>query len=98
MAAVNAPNSSWPSMAMLITPERSHRQPASAPRISGMVAVSVPWPRLMTLSGIAPASAQHSSETTKHASTTAMLIRMSLRCRVTVARTPASTTEIAPRA
>ena len=48
-AAVNAPNSSWPSIAMLITPDRSHMQPASAPRISGMDAVKVPCSRLMTL-------------------------------------------------
>ena len=35
-AAANAPSSSWPSIAMLITPDRSHMTPASAPRISGI--------------------------------------------------------------
>ena len=34
--AKNAPARNWPSIAMLMTPDRSHRQPASAPRISGV--------------------------------------------------------------
>ena len=34
--AKNAAIRNWPSMAMLMTPERSHRQPASAPRMSGV--------------------------------------------------------------
>jgi len=49
IAPANAPSSSWPSIAMLMTPDRSHRQPASAPRISGIESDSVPWNWLMTL-------------------------------------------------
>ena len=37
-APAKAPASSWPSMATLMTPERSPTMPASAPRISGVAA------------------------------------------------------------
>ena len=36
-APANAPTSIWPSIATLMTPERSHTMPASAPRISGVL-------------------------------------------------------------
>src|SRR5262245_58837080 len=42
-AAVNAPTMNCPSIAMLITPDRSHITPARAPRISGVAKFSVPW-------------------------------------------------------
>ncbi len=76
-AAANAPSSSWPSMAMLITPDRSHMQPARAPSTSGIERFSVLCNRLTTLSGMAlPAYAQHSSEITKNSSTRAILRRL----------------------
>jgi hypothetical protein len=42
MAAVKAPPSSWPSMAMLITPTRSHSTPESEPNTSGTASVTEP--------------------------------------------------------
>ena len=63
---------------MLITPERSHRQPASAPSTSGIDASKVPCSRLMMLNGMpCPACAQHSSASTKANSTTPMPARRS---------------------
>ena len=76
-AAANAPTSSCPSIAMLMTPARSPRQPARAPRISGIEPVRVFCSRLTMFSGMAlPASAQHSSEMMKNSRTAAMLIRL----------------------
>ena len=40
--APNAPARSWPSMAMLITPERSQTTPASAPKMSGTERINPP--------------------------------------------------------
>ena len=45
--AKNAPIRNWPSIAMLMTPARSHRQPASAPKISGVASRMVPGIGLM---------------------------------------------------
>ena len=52
-AAANAPSSSWPSIAMLMTPDRSHMQPASAPSTSGIERLSVLCSRLTAFSGMA---------------------------------------------
>ena len=41
-AARKAPTRNWPSIAMLITPARSHMTPARAPRISGVAIATVP--------------------------------------------------------
>ena len=46
-AAKKAPIRNWPSIAMLMTPERSHRHPASAPKISGVASRMVPGNGLM---------------------------------------------------
>ncbi len=82
-AAAKAPTSSWPSIAMLMTPERSHMQPARAPRISGIEPVRVFCSRLTVLIGmVLPASAQHSSDITKNSRTTATLRRRSPPARV----------------
>ena len=85
-------------MAMLITPERSQRQPARAPRISGIDSVSVPCEMMITLSGIAPASAQHSRDSRKHTSTPAMASRLASRLNGTVARRTPSPIATAPSA
>src|SRR5690606_17807884 len=41
----NAPNNSWPSMAMLMTPERSPTMPHSAPKMNGTARASAPCSR-----------------------------------------------------
>ena len=46
-AAKKAPTRNWPSIAMLMTPERSHSTPASAPKISGVASRMVPGNGLM---------------------------------------------------
>ncbi len=63
-AAVKAPTRNWPSIAMLMTPDRSHRTPASAPRISGVAKFSVPWNWLAS-GKVLPAAAQHRKEPMK---------------------------------
>ena len=52
MAAVNAPSSSWPSMPTLITPEREHTTPVSAPSMIGIDPARVPCSRFTTLNGV----------------------------------------------
>ena len=64
-APAKAPRSSWPSMAMLMTPDRSHRQPESAPSTSGIEASIVDCMSDTNGSGIRPASDQHRKATTK---------------------------------
>ena len=97
-AATNAPVSSWPSIAMLMTPDRSPSRPARAPSTSGMDAVKVPCSRSMTWSGPTelPASAQASSDSRKHSSTTAMDSRLAQRGTSTTARMMPRPIEIAP--
>ena len=63
-APAKAPRSSWPSIAMLMTPDRSHRQPESAPRTSGIEANMVVCISDTNGSGIRPASHQHKKDTT----------------------------------
>ena len=63
-APANAPRSNWPSMAMLMTPERSHRQPESAPRTSGIEASIVVCMSDTNGSGVRPASDQQRKDTT----------------------------------
>ena len=76
MAATNAPSSSWPSMPMLITPDREQITPVSAPSMIGIDSLSVPCSRFTTLNEVlSPASAQHSSDTTSRTQTTAMATR-----------------------
>ena len=41
IAPRNAPARNWPSMAMLMTPDRSHRRPDIEPYTSGVVAINV---------------------------------------------------------
>ena len=97
-AATNAPVSSWPSIAMLMTPDRSPRRPASAPSTSGMDAVKVPCSRSTIWSGPTelPASAQASSDNRKQSSAIAMVIRLPLGERSTTARRMPRPIEIAP--
>ncbi len=66
-AATNAPNSSWPSMATLTTPDRSPMTPASAPRISGMAAGKIePCSRDTTFNPVAvPATDQMMNDSTR---------------------------------
>ena len=97
MAAVNAPSSSWPSMPTLITPEREHTTPVSAPSMIGIESLNVPCSRFTTLNAVVrPASAQHSRETTNRKMTTAMATRRSAVLSGTKARTAAITSVIAP--
>ena len=56
-AATNAPESSWPSIAMLTTPTRSLMTPPSDPKISGVDTVSAPASRPI-IGSVAPAAAQ----------------------------------------
>jgi hypothetical protein len=88
-------------MAMLITPERSPMQPASAPRMSGIDAVSVFCSRLTTFTGMSlaqlPVSAQQSRETMKNNSTAPMLSRLAQAGSSTVARIRPRRIEAAPR-
>ena len=79
IAAVNAPSSSWPSMAMLITPDREQMTPVSAPSMIGIDPARVPCSRFTTLNAVlCPASAQHSSDSTSRNETTAMATRLSI--------------------
>ena len=79
IAAANAPNSSWPSMAMLITPDREQMTPVSAPSMIGIDPARVPCSRFTMLNAVVcPASAQHSSESTSRNETTAMATRFSV--------------------
>ena len=97
MAAVNAPSSSWPSMAMLITPEREHTTPVSAPSMIGIESFSVPCNRFTTLNAVVrPASAQHSKETTNRKMTAPMATRFSAVLSGRNARRAAITRVIAP--
>ena len=97
IAAVNAPSSSWPSMAMLITPDREQMTPVSAPSMIGIDPARVPWSRFTTLNAVlCPASAQHSSETTSRNETTAMATRRSHLPIGTNARTAAIAIDIPP--
>ena len=100
-AAVNAPSSSWPSIAMLITPARSPMHPARAPRISGIEAVSVPCSRLTTLTGMPfaqlPVSAHSSSEMTRNSSVAAMLSRLTVVDSSNVARATPMRIDAPPR-
>ena len=52
IAAQNAPSSSWPSMAMLITPEVEQMTAVSAPSMIGMERLSVPESRFTTPTGM----------------------------------------------
>ena len=80
IAAVKAPSSSWPSMAMLITPDREQMTPVSAPSMIGIDPASVPCSRFTMLNDVlSPASAQHSSETMNKNTTTAMVTRRTTR-------------------
>src|SRR5262245_34972345 len=69
-AAVNAPTRNWPSIAMLITPERSHSTPHRAPRISGVAKLSVPW-NWFASGNTLPDDAQHRNAPKKQMPTTA---------------------------
>ena len=70
-APQKAPVSICPSMAMLMTPVRSHMTPASAPRISGTARVSDCSSRLTMSIGdpIEPVPAQQKKATTKSTAT-----------------------------
>ena len=59
MAPAKAPASSMPSMAMFTTPDRSHRTPARAPKISGDARRRVPLNR--PTSEVAPPAVAHVS-------------------------------------
>src|ERR1017187_6652886 len=79
MAAVKAPSSSWPSMPTLITPEREHTTPVSAPSMIGIESLNVPCSWFTTLNDVAsPASAQHSKARTSKKMTTPMVTRRSV--------------------
>ena len=52
IAAQNAPSSSWPSIAMLMTPDVEQITPVSAPSMIGIETLSVPDSRFTTLNGI----------------------------------------------
>ena len=52
--AKNAPMMNWASIATLMTAARSHRQPARAPRISGVAIASVPGSGFTILASNAP--------------------------------------------
>ncbi len=65
MAAPNAPNSSWPSMAMFTTPDRSPSTPPRAPNTSGTATASEPPSRPTT--GIVPPAAAHVRKPVIHA-------------------------------
>ena len=59
--AANAPASNWPSIAILITPDRSQSTPAIAPKISGTESKSPP--RNSPVNGIIfPLAAQHKND------------------------------------
>src|SRR5581483_8411585 len=75
IAAVNAPMSNWPSIAMLMMPERSQRMPAMAPRTSGIDRSTELWRRPTRLS-VLPAPAQHRNESTKRKSTATITARL----------------------
>ena len=76
IAAVNAPSSNWPSMAMLITPDLEQITPVSAPSMIGIDPLKVPCSRFTTLTAVvSPASAQQSSETMSRNVTSAMATR-----------------------
>src|SRR5215469_15737886 len=102
IAAQNAPSSSWPSIAMLITPEVEQITPVSAPSMIGIETLSVPDSRFTTLNEIdCPASDQASSETTKKNSTSPSMTRRSTRPMETTpssasSRQPARSSVIAP--
>ena len=65
MAAPNAPKSSWPSMAMLTTPERSPSTPPRAPKTRGTATASEPPSRPTT--GTVPPAAAHVRKPVIHA-------------------------------
>ncbi|MDT4880371.1 hypothetical protein FQZ97_1161190 [compost metagenome] len=67
MAAVKAPPSNWPSMAMFTTPTRSHRTPESEPNTSGTASVTDPAMRpAREMFGVrAPATTQMRKAATK---------------------------------
>ena len=65
MAAPNAPNSSWPSMAMFTTPDRSPSTPPRAPKTSGTATAREPPSRPTT--GIVPPAAAHVRKPVTHA-------------------------------
>ena len=102
IAAQNAPSSSWPSIAMLMTPEVEQITPVSAPSMIGMESLSVPESRFTMLNGIAcPPSAQTSSAMMNRNSTTPTITRRQTRPRWMIpstssVRTAASASEIAP--
>ena len=98
IAAVNAPSSSWPSMAMLITPDLEHTTPVSAPSMIGIDPARVPCSRFTTLNAVfCPASAQHSSETTSRNETTAMATRRSPLAHAARTRAPRRSRSISRR-
>ncbi len=84
-APAKAPRSSWPSMAMLMTPDRSHKQPDSAPRTNGIAASIVLCMSDSNGRGVLPASDQHKKDTT-NASVTVTPMR---RCRILEDLSPA---------
>ena len=97
MAAVKAPSSNWPSMPTLITPEREHTTPVSAPSMIGIDWFKVPCSRFTTLNAVVrPASAQHSRARTNRKTTTAMATRFSAVPNGRKARSAAITRVIAP--
>src|SRR6516162_3069187 len=91
IAAQNAPSSSWPSMAMLITPEVEQITPVSAPSMIGIEMFSVPDIRFTTLNGIVcPPDAQAISATMNRKSTAPTITRRHTRPRRTMPSTSSS--------
>jgi len=96
MAAVKAPSSSWPSMPTLITPEREHTTPVSAPSMIGIESLNVPCSWFTTLNGNRPASAQHSNARISKKAMTPMASRRSMMPNGRKARSTATTRLSAP--
>jgi len=99
MAAMNAPNSNWPSMPMFTTPDREQITPVSAPSMIGMDWLSVPCSRFTTLNVVVwPAPAQQARASTNRNTTAAMVTRRQRVLSFTTARSAASTSVSAPAA
>ena len=97
IAAVNAPSSNWPSMAMLITPDLEQMTPVSAPSMIGIDPARVPDSRFTMLNAVlSPASAQHSCATTNRKQTKPSATRRHTLLSGAKARAAAIAIEIAP--
>ena len=90
---IKAPASNWPSIAILITPERSESTPAIAPKISGTERNSAPCRRPVKGMNF-PAAAQQRKDIRNDAPKIPLAARIVLRARNCIAAIPTASSAI----